>query len=360
MKIQVLVDFDPFWSSLSADVRAAQESALLETFSFEGDRVGQALADLLISSHLPERRLLVDSFSRVVLSDRCLYSPRNWFNAALRLEAKDTKALHAKLQQAGVDIKHGNPFGPTPRKVLTRNHKKLIVIDDRITYIGGINFSEHNASWHDMMLRIEDTGVARFLRDDFLAAWNGKSIGAGETFDGVTLHALDGRSNASAFANVLQLIDEAQTAIFIESPYITFPFYDHLREARQRDVAVTIITPQANNWSRFADYSRWESARCGIDLRLSPNGMSHLKAMLIDDRYLVAGSSNFDFLSYRIYQEIVAVITLPEVIAEFREKVLNVDLANSERIDEQPASSESGWSRLRLRALDRGLAFLLD
>jgi cardiolipin synthase A/B len=360
MKIQILVDFDAFWASLSRDILAAEQEAFVETFSFEGDRIGKMLGGLLVDSHARDKRILVDSFSKVMLSDRFRYAPRNWFNSQLRLEARETEALHATLPLSGVKVKYGKPFGHTPRSFFTRNHKKLIVVDDRVVYIGGINFSEHNASWHDMMLRIDDGAIARFLRDDFLASWKGKSAGAIKQFERVALFALNGRANASAFADVLKLIDSAKSSIFIESPYITFPFYDRLRDASHRGVRVTIVTPGANNWSLFADYARWESARCGIDLRFFRKGMSHLKAMLIDDRYLVAGSSNFDFLSYRIYQEIVAIITAPEVIAEFKETILNIDLANSDQVEEQAARNRPGWSQLRRRLLNKGLTVLLD
>jgi len=149
-------------------------------------------------------------------------------------------------------------------------------------------------------------------------------------------------------------------SIFVESPYVTFPFYDHLRDACGRGVPVTIITPKTNNWSRFADYAKWEATRCGVDLRLSTNGMSHLKALLIDDRYLVAGSSNFDFLSYHAYEEFVAIITDPSLIADFRRLVLAVDLANSEHLEEQAGPRASGWSRLRLKLFNKGLATLLE
>jgi cardiolipin synthase len=159
---------------------------------------------------------------------------------------------------------------------------------------------------------------------------------------------------------VLQLIDGAQSSIFVESPYVTWPFYDHLRDACSRGVAVTIVTPKTNNWSRFADYAKWEATRCGIDLRLSTDGMSHLKAMLIDDRYLIAGSSNFDFLSYHVYEEIVAIITEPQVIADFRRQVLEVDLAKSERVEDQNSLRVSGWARLRLKLFNKGLATLLE
>ena len=359
MKIRILLDFEAFWASLSEDIRAAKQYAFVETFSFEGDCIGKMLADLLGASQAHDRRVLVDSFAKIVLSDRFMYAPANLVNADLRQEAKETKQLHLSLQNAGVAIKHGNPFGLSPRRCLTRNHKKLIVIDDRVAYIGGMNFSEHNANWHDMMLRIEDQDVAAFLRDDFLASWDGKGRVLSKSFAGIDLHTLDGRSNASVFDKVLRLIDEAQVSIFVESPYITFPFYDHLREARRRSVSVTVVTPRQNNWSYFADYARWESTRCGIDLRLYDQGMSHLKAMLVDDHHLIAGSSNFDLLSYRIYQEILAIITVPEVVADFREKVMAVDLENSVGAGNEE-QERATWSRLRVNLLNKGLRLLLD
>jgi cardiolipin synthase len=351
MRFQLLVDFDSFWASLSRDIHEASRYAFVQTFSFEGDRIGKMLAESLSASRAPDKR---------ILSDKFLYAPANWRNAQLRHEADDTRRLHSTLAGDAVQIKYGNPFGFSPRRFVTRNHKKVIVIDDRVTYIGGINFSEHNAAWHDMMLRIEDDDVARFFRDDFIGCWQGQSAKATKSLTGVELHTLNGRANAAAFRKVLELIDSAKTSIFVESPYVTCPFYDRLRDACGRGVRVTIVTPKKNNWSHFADYAKWEAVRCGIDLRLFKNGMSHLKAMLIDDRYLIAGSSNFDFLSYHVYEEIVAIITEPQLIADFRRQVIEVDLANSERVEEQISPRASGWSRLRLRLFNKGLATLLE
>ena len=360
MRFQLLVDFESFWASLARDIHQARAYTFVQTFSFEGDRIGKQLSDALSASAAIDKRILVDSFSKIVLSDRILYAPANWGNETLRHEARETRRLHSTLAGAAVQIKYSNPFGLSPRRFLTRNHKKLIVIDDRVAYIGGINFSEHNAAWHDLMLRIEDCDVASFLRDDFLACWQGHSARSTQSFPGIELYTLNGRANSAAFSKVLELIDRAEGSIFVESPYVTAPFYDRLGDARRRGVQVTIVTPKTNNWNHFADYTKWEANRCGIDLRLFKKGMSHLKAMLIDNRFLVAGSSNFDFLSYHVYEEIVAIITEPEVIADFRRQVLAVDLANSESGEEQIGHRGSSWSRLRLRLFNKGLATLLE
>lgn len=360
MKIDLLVDFEAFWTALARDLHVAKDHAFVQTFSFEGDRVGQKLADTLIASPAQDKRILADSFSKVMLSDKFLYSPRNWFDQQLTEEVSATRELHDELRLHGVLIKHGNALGPSPRSLLTRNHKKLIVVDDRVAYIGGINFSEHNAAWHDMMLRIEDPGIASFLRQDFVNCWDNKSAARSRHFQGAEVHTLDGRSNRTVFGRVLRLIKGAQKSIFIASPYISFPFYDCLRDASRRDVHITMLTPRTNNWRYFTDYARWESTRCGINLRLYAKGMSHLKAMLIDDQSLIVGSSNFDFLSYRIYEEIVAVITDPAVIESFREQVMIPDLADSVSLEAHIEQKRSAWDVLRLKLFNKGLTLLLE
>src|SRR5439155_11017959 len=356
--MQLLVNFSEFWSRLSEDIRLARQSIFIQTFAFEGDNVGKQLAEALLSSTAHDRRILADSFTRVVLSDRFRYSPVNIFDPSLRREASDTSAMMSRLKSAGVKIKFTNPYGASPRKLLSRNHKKLIVINDRVAYFGGINFSEHNAAWHDMMLRIDNQTAVRFLRADFVATWNGCNRVAREQCDGLELLTADGQSNRAAFQRVIDLIDRARRTIFVESPYITFPFYERLRAATRRGVSVTVLTPAQNNWRFFANYARLESARSEIDLRLFKDGMSHLKAMLIDDRYLVAGSSNFDYLSYRIHQELIGVITVPEVIADFQGRVMALDLAKSVKIDCRSSALGQHWLGVQMKMLDAALTIL--
>jgi cardiolipin synthase len=358
MKTDLLVNYGEFWTRLSADITRAEHSVFVQTFAFEGDAVGKQLSSALLSSGAKDKRVLADSFTRLVLSDRFRYSPANVFDSELRQEARETAAMMKELKSAGVKIQFTNPYGPSPRRLLSRNHKKLIVIDDRTAYIGGINFSEHNAGWHDMMLRIEDEAVGSFLREDFLATWDGKDRVAHQQFESVELFTADGRSNRSAFQRVLDLIDGARASVFVESPYITFPFYERLRAATRRGVTVRIVTPEQNNWRFFANYARLESARSEIDLRLFQGGMSHLKAMLIDGQYLIAGSSNFDYLSYRIHQELLAVITLPEIVADFSRRVMAPDLANARSVECNASTISKQWLSWKMKLLDAAMEVL--
>jgi cardiolipin synthase len=357
MAVELLVDFNEFWARLREDIAQAQDSIWIQTFAFEGDSVGQELAAVLIAAPAEDKRVLADSFTRVVLSDRFRYAPSNLFDESLRSEASETERMRCALKAAGVSIKFTNPFGASPRKLLSRNHKKLIVIDDRAAYIGGINFSEHNAAWHDMMLRIDDVRAISFLRNDFQSSWESRDQSASAQFDGIELLLADGRHNGKAFGRIIELIDAARKSIVVESPYVTFPFYERLRAATRRGVAVTIITPDQNNWRFFANYARLESARSGVDLRLF-RGMSHLKAMLIDDEYLVCGSSNFDYLSYRIHQELIAVITIPEVIAEFRARVVLPDLAKARSVECNASAIGQRWLSWQTKLIDAAVTTL--
>jgi len=108
-----------------------------------------------------------------------------------------------------------------------------------------------------------------------------------------------------------------------------------------------MLTPEKNNWKYFRDYARWEASRCDLNLQLYAKGMSHLKAMLIDDKYLIAGSSNFDILSYRLYEEIVAIFSDANVITQFRERVMIPDLAASIRVEKQMKDRRPAWETSR-------------
>src|SRR5712692_6961939 len=218
LSTELLVDFDQFWLRLSEDIRSARESVFVQTFAFEGDAVGKQLSAALLSSSAPDKRILADSFTRIVLSDRFRYSPANLFDRELRGEARATAAMFHEIKSAGVELKFTNAYAVTPRRLLSRNHKKLIVIDDQTAYFGGVNFSEHNAAWHDMMLRTDDANAAAFLGADFLSTWTGRDQIGRKQIDGIELFTMDGRANRAVFQRVLDLIDAARQTIFVESP----------------------------------------------------------------------------------------------------------------------------------------------
>lgn len=325
MKLQLLVDSPSFRASLAADLPQARRSLLLQTLTFEGDAVGRDVASLIQASPAADRRVIVDYFTWHVLSDRFRWRPRNLVSPSVWREAFETRRLFGRLRRDGVGVRYVNGAGFLFWHFPARNHKKLVALDGRVAYIGGINYSDHNFAWHDLMLRIEDERVAAFLEEDFRATWGGENRGGALRLPGFELHSLDGSNNEAVFDEVFDLLAGAREEIVVECPYITDPVTRELERAARRGVRVTVLMPEHHNWPLVREGLAHAAMRSPIDLRLFPARMTHMKAMLIDRRCVVLGSANFDIWSYRSQMEYLAVVSEPGLVEDFRRRVAEPD-----------------------------------
>ena len=329
MSIEILVDADEFWQRLSADMAAAKEQCYIQTMSYEGDATGQMVGQALIDSPAKDKRLIADDFYvRGKVSDKWLRSPFNILNREVRRERAATLALFDRMRSLGIGVTIRNPQGVIHQNFFNRNHKKIYACDD-VVYVGGINVSDHNFEWHDMMVRIDDAAVSEFLKGDFRASFEGKDLNTSQVIGDVEVFRFDGRTNRKTWQPIFDMIAGAKESIEVISPYITMPFYDYLRVAKRNGVRIRVIAPEHNNYKSFQQYTEWESIRNDMDLRMYTKSMSHLKAMLIDDEALIVGSSNFDKMSVVFMQELVVVIRNKSVIEEFKRKVLEPDLEHT-------------------------------
>lgn len=356
MKYDILIDSENFWKRLKADLLNAEKEISIQTLSFEGDSVGHELEKTLLSINSEIRvRILIDSYSKYILSDKFIYRPKNYFNSDLHQEKKATKQIIANLKAYGIAVKYTSPVGLLLLKFAARDHKKIIAIDDKISYLGGINFSEHNFNWHDMMIRFNSEKLSAFLRSDFDLTWQNKNHFRQINLNQLELLSLDGRSNESSFERIFNLIGNAKREIWLHSPYLSFPFIDGLIAARYRGVDVNIITPAHNNRKFLKKYILWEANKNNLKVWLYQTRMSHLKALLIDDEYLIVGSSNFDYISYRCHPELLAILKSPAVINEFKSKIIEKDMQNS-AISNNSISYWKGYY-LKYRLLTLGKLF---
>lgn len=348
MKIELLVGAEEFWARMQEDLSAARESAYIQTFSFEGDRVGTRLARALRSATATDRRLLVDSYSRLYHSDRVIPGP-SWRDRALRREVKLTHRWIRRLRDDGVGVRFGNPLGPSPIRLIRRSHKKLPAFDDRVVYLGGINFSDHNFAWHDMMLRVESPGMAALAADDFRRSWDGRPAAFDREVGPLRLISLNGRGNRAGFRPIIEAIDQARFTIDVVSAYLSHPFTDFLARARRRGVRVRVLMPGENNKANLARHILERASRSGFEVLRYPGGMSHMKAMTIDGEVLVMGSSNFDFMSYHILEEHVVMTRDPDVVASYLDRVWKPDLASA-HVDPVGSSIGTRLGDLAVRA----------
>ena len=317
-----------FWDELERDILEAREYVYVQTLSFEGDRAGKALSNALLMSPARSKRVVADSVTKHVINDRIIHLPRARRDQALQQEIAATHEMFEQLQRGGVALRFAWPIGWRLHRLIVRNHKKLVAIDDRVSYIGGINFSEHNFDWHDLMLRIESPAVTRFLRDDFEQTWQGRDWSGSTVIDDTEIIIGSGRGNRNMQGAVSQVVDEARERIVLQCPYVGEPFWRLLRKARKRGVRVTVIMPERHNRSIMKWGTLYTARRYDLDIRFLPGPMTHLKALVSDDT-LIVGSANFDFVSYRLQPEIVFVLRHPDIVNEFKMRVLEPDLARS-------------------------------
>lgn len=352
-RFELMVGSDRFFEAFAADAATATERVWVQTLSFEGD-AGEALTELFEASGAADRRLIVDDFNRWTQQDRFTVLPGNMLDPDLRRHVARTRSLEARIRASGTGLMYANPAGFWKLRAAYRNHKKILVVDDRVAYVGGINFSDHNFAWHDLMIRIEDPHIVALLARDFEHTWEGRDVGIHASFPGMDVTLLDGRENPRWFRPVMELLEGARRSIRVQSAYISMPFTDALARAARRGVDVTILGAGKTNRPYLNRYARWESSRHGLDLHFLPH-MTHMKAIVVDDDVLIAGSANFDHLSYHVLQEVVTIVTDPGLRAQFEERVWEPDLARAEPAELRP---DPGGAALR-RRIERMYRFLV-
>lgn len=315
-----------FDAAIAPAIRQAQRRVFIQVMTFELDGVGRRFWDLLVQSPAPEKILCVDAFSRAKISDDLAIGQRYLTDAAFRREARDTRRLLQNGMRDGVRIAVTNPLGAFWWRYPHRNHKKMMVVDDR-AFLGGINFSDHNFAWGDLMLQTDCPSLVAALAQDFAATIAGVNQSAvRELPAGDRLYLLDGRRSRAGFAALFDEISAAGKSIDIISPYLSGPLLERLAAAAA-SVRVRIITPAANNKPVMQQGLFRAAAGANLQILLTGPGMSHLKAALIDDSRLLVGSYNFDLLGCELQQEVMLSSGDAGLVAEFRRRILSPLLA---------------------------------
>ena len=304
-QFRVLVGSEAFLAALAADVAGCSASLHVQFSTFEGDDSGEAFGKLLAecADRGLDVRLTVDHYSDVVLSD---FHPLLVHRLPeIRQERVRTHALFDQLGTHGVGVRRTAPPGALGRFLLYRDHKKLVILDDRVAYVGGINVSDHNFTWHDLMVRIEGPTVAT-LAADYRSSWDG-------TDDALRRGAA--RRHLGRQPRRRPRVDPRRApaddrrrreTLVIESPYL---LGDRLERAivgaADRGVRVTLIVPYRANRGIVRllapPHPRALPARQHRALRgyRDTGGMLHAKFAIVDGRRATFGSFNMFELESR-------------------------------------------------------------
>ncbi len=311
---------------------SASKSFHAQAMTFEGDDAGKWLIDVMISSPAKEKRLLIDSYSKLVINDHFIPSIKYLRDRDFRDEVKETQRLVEKAEENGIHVQFTNPIGILGLKYPLRNHKKMVIIDGEISFLGGINFSDHNFAWHDMMVEVADPKLGVSLIEDFEMTWKNHNQSKFINTELGQLYLFNGSKSKELYEEFFEHIKNAKKSVQVISPYISEPLLGVLRFLADKGIEITVISPQENNKSIFKNIilSEWEKGY--FHLKKYP-GMSHMKAILIDDEKLIFGSSNYDLVSYYFEQEVVFVSKESDLVRDFTEKVLkDVEVFDSESV----------------------------
>lgn len=294
-----------FVAELERGLKEAERRVFIQLMTFDGDDAGLRIADLLVDAaeRGVEVRLLVDCFVFRFVSDQPIGR-----KPEAREEAEATWAMYDRLRAAGIELTFTHPHGPLWLFSLARNHKKMVVIDDHL-YLGGVNVSDHNFSWHDFMVRVDVPETVAAAVDDFDHTRSGgrRSVNTEIITNAELEKVFDG------------MVLEATESITLASPYALDVGLPRLM-ARSKAADKHVIISGRNNflvYRAMTPFLKWRLRRARTRISTYSN-FSHSKFLLVDDRKLLIGSSNFGRHSFWCNQEIGLLITDTDFIQEFK------------------------------------------
>ncbi len=337
-------------------IRQARSSVHLEYFNFRNDSIASLLFRLLAQKAKEgvEVRALFDGFGN---------DSNN----------RPLKRKHLKqMRSVGIEIYEFDPVNfPWVNHVFHRDHRKIVVIDGKIAYTGGMNVADYYINgtevvgeWRDMHCRIEGDEV-NTLQKIFLRMWNkvtGQNVYGAKYYRGY--HGADyitglkpdtcctaGRkmvgiinreprvTNKIIRKFYTDAINEAKDSIKLVNPYLTLnnTLKRALRNAVKRGVKVEIMVSAHSDIPLTPDcvfYNVHNLMQHGVDIWIYKKGFHHTKIIMVDGRFCTVGSANLNARSLNFDYEENAVIIDPCTTKELND-MFERDKAESFKLTEE-------------------------
>ncbi|WP_246265335.1 cardiolipin synthase [Aromatoleum diolicum] len=345
--VLLLQDGPATYGAMLAAIAGARDHINMETYILDDDEMGQRFAQALIDKQQQgvQVNLIRDSAGTIG-------TPAAFFQ---------------RLSDSGIQVLEFNPLNPlVARKeweLNQRDHRKLLIVDGRTAFLGGINISsvysssstgklsrprpDGSLAWRDTDLQLQGPVVAEFQKL-FLAAWEGQKgdpLAAKNYFPqlenaGRQVVRAIGSSPDEPFsliyATLLSAIGSAETSVYLTNAYfVPDPqLLAALEAAAGRGVDVTLILPgQTDSWLVFHAGRGYygQLLRAGVKIYERRGAILHSKTALIDGVWATVGSTNLDWRSFLHNHELNAVV----LGAEFGSQVhamFKKDLAESDAI----------------------------
>ena len=300
-EVDVCMNGYEFFPMLLKDIREAKSHIHIDMYIIADDALGCLVADALIDK------------AREGVEVRLIYDDVGCWNVKHR--------FFERMREEGIEAVPFMPvhFPQFTSKVNYRNHRKIIVIDGLVGYIGGMNIALRYAreSWRDTMLRVKGGGVYALQRA-FLVDWYFvdrsllsdrkyyPSI-ADATLSNDTISQVVTSGPVTPYPEIMQgyvrIIMGARQYLYIETPYFlpTESVLFALKTAALGGVDVRVICPMHSD-ARFVEWASRsylrEAVEAGVQVSLYKPGFLHSKLLVCDDAIATCGSTNLDFRSF--------------------------------------------------------------
>ena len=359
--VRVYTEFGTMLSDLLDDMRSARDHIHFEFFKIEDDPVGRAIEEVFVEKIREGVEVRVQ------------------YDDAANL---DRKRFFRRLRDEGVQVQ---PFLKVVIPFISsdtnyRNHRKLVVIDGRIGYTGGMNIAERylkgirGGVWRDTHMRVEGPAVSE-MQTCFIVDWQFSSrqiLDACRYYPelspkgSVTLQVATGGPMDEwrvIMQGIVQMIASSREYVYVQSPYLvpTEPVLLALRNAALSGVDVRVMIPYRGDRGIIVPLASRsyvdEVTAAGVKVYFYSGGYMHSKAIVCDDRVSTIGSTNMDVRSYEQDFEINAFIYDREVAVTLRKAFLH-DQLDSWLVDPAKWAGRSWFKRYK-ESLARLLSPLL-
>jgi len=302
--IQIKMFSDPlqFQIAMLDDIKNATQFIYLEIYRFRNDPIGVRFRDNLTKKCKEgvRVRLLIDSWGAS--------SNHSFFQDLIEAGGEVRFFRKIRLNWDGFTRGH------------RRNHRKILVIDDQIAYIGSANISGYSLNWRESMFRLKGQIAKKFRRiiqQNFRIYnkyfYEKQSYTRSVFFDGFEiLRDVPSLAYQPVKKKFMELILGARREITIETPYFLpdLGLRKALMDAANRGVKVTVIIPKKSDvglLDLLTSKYLGELAQQGIRFFFYLPQNLHSKLFLVDRSIFLIGSSNFDYRSFRYMHEICLV-----------------------------------------------------
>ena len=330
--LDLLINGNETFESILKSLKDAKKTILVQFYIVRDDELGNKLKNLLIEKSNEGLNIyfMCDYIGSISLSQKYM---------------KD-------LSQAGVHARYfkTNKHG-TRLQINFRNHRKLVICDDQLAFIGGHNVGDEYLSenWRDTHLAIKGPAVKAlqlsFLEDwnwltenkDDLPKWSWKCEKVEQGSDLIIIPTGPADRMETCSLYFINAINAAQKRLWIVSPYFVpdSAATAALQSAALRGVDVRILIPEKSD-NFLVNLSMPEYCRrvnyAGAKIYRYQAGMLHQKVFLVDDQLASIGTANMDNRSFRINFEISALVSCPK-FAKQVEAMLELDFSKS-RLDD--------------------------